>query len=319
MRNLFAIVAILFVCNLPSSLTAQTVDRLVAVVSEAPITQQQMERLVGPDVQFLSSQYADKPEVLHRKEIELIESGTEALITRAVILNDAKETFVSKIPSGVLDEFVNQRIKDKFPDHVALVKRLEAEGMTMEQLKKDTQDQVILEEMNNKFVPESVISPIKIQNYYVEHKNDFRVDDEIKMRMIVLNKSSGTSAEDVRKRCGEILLQIRGGASFEDLAKTYSEGSLRDQGGETGWEELSVVNTNLVTAINRLKPGEISDIVETPESFFLLLLEDRHPSHIKPLAELRVQIEAKLIGEDTERRRKEWIERLKKKTFIKQF
>lgn len=319
MRNFFVILAVVFAAVVESA-RAQTVDRLLAIVSDSPVTQQQMERLVGPDIQFLSSQYADKPDVYHRKEIELVESGTEALINRAVILNDAKDTFLSKVPSGVIDEYVTQRIKEKFPDHVALVKRLEAEGMTMEQLKKDTQDQVVLEEMKNKNIGESVISPIKIENYYVSHKADFRTEDEIKMRMIVLNKTSSTNADDeLRKRCGEILSQVRGGASFEELAKSYSEGSLREQGGETGWEELSVVNTNLVAAINTLKPGQVSDVVETPESFFILLLEDRHPAHYKPLAELRVQIEAKLMGEETDRRSKQWLARLKKKTFIKMF
>ena len=38
---------------------------------------------------------------------------------------------------------------------------------------------------------EIVISPYKIENYYLAHQDDFKVGDQIKLRMIVLNKSSG--------------------------------------------------------------------------------------------------------------------------------
>jgi len=97
------------------------------------------------------------------------------------------------------------------------------------------------------------------------------------------------------------------------MARAYSEGSSRADGGETGWEDLSVVNKVLVAEINKLKPGQHSDVIEAPEGFYLLLLEDRHPAHFKPLNEVRTQIERQLASAETERLSKQWIERLKKK------
>jgi hypothetical protein len=63
----------------------------------------------------------------------------------------------------------------------------------------------------------------------------------------------------------------------------------------------------------------VSEVIEAPEGFYLLLLEDRHPAHLKPLSEVRLQIEHTLSNEETERLQKQWIDRLRKKTFVQIF
>ena len=139
------------------------------------------------------------------------------------------------------------------------------------------------------------------------------------MRMIFLKKTSSDEEAATRKRAGEILSQIKGGAAFDELARSYSEGSLRQDGGETGWEDLSVVNKTLADALGKLQPGQFSDVIEAPEGFYLLLLEDRHSAHFKPLGDVRLQIEHTLSDQETERLQKAWIERLRKKTFVQVF
>ena len=53
------------------------------------------------------------------------------------------------------------------------------------------------------------------------------MEDEIKLRMIVLNKSSPDDTNTV-KLANEILIQIKGGATFEEMASVYSQGSHSD-------------------------------------------------------------------------------------------
>ena len=48
-------------------------------------------------------------------------------------------------------------------------------------------------------------------------------------------------------------------------------------------------------------------------------VEEFHPAHLKPLNEVRAEIEKALELEDRGRLRKEWIERLKAKAFIYSF
>ena len=153
----------------------------------------------------------------------------------------------------------------------------------------------------------------------MDHKNEFKVEDEVKMRLIVLNRLADDTNGAVRKRMEEIISQVKDGAAFSDLAKSYSEGSQRKDGGETGWQETSKLNKVLVEAVNKLKPGEYSGVIESPEAYFLVLLEERRPARVRPLTEVRAEIEKTLMAQEKNRLRVRWISRLKRKTFIQNF
>ncbi len=161
-------------------------DSLGAVVNEVPITQQAVERISGTEEQYLRQQYADQPDVFYKKVVTLRQNASEFLINREVILHDFKTSI--KVPDSIIDEIINDRIKAKYPDNVVLTKQLQSQGTTLEQLKQQFRDQFIVEQMRLKFVPEPIISPRKIEEYYSGHLNDFKIEDQIKMRMIFSEK-----------------------------------------------------------------------------------------------------------------------------------
>jgi hypothetical protein len=56
-----------------------------------------------------------------------------------------------------------------------------------------------------------------------------------------------------------------------------------------------------------------------PQEFYLMLVEDKRPAHLKPLAEVREEIEKDQKMEDENRLQKQWIQRLKEKVFVRYF
>jgi parvulin-like peptidyl-prolyl isomerase len=163
-----------------------------------------------------------------------------------------------------------------------------------------------------------VISPFKVETYYLAHQDDFKMEDEIKLRMIVLNKSSADDTNTV-KLADEILAKIKEGATFEEMASVYSQGSQQHQGGDWGWVERSVLRKDLADAAFALKPGQVSGVIETPESDYIMLVEDKRPAQVKPLGDVRDDIEKTLRAQEQARLEKQWIDGLKKKTFIRYF
>ena len=117
----------------------------------------------------------------------------------------------------------------------------------------------------------------------------------------------------------EVLAKLKAGAAFTEMASIYSQGSQRNQGGDWGWVERSVLRKELVDTAFGLKAGELSDVIETAPAFFIMLVEDKRTSHYKPLAELRESIEETLLKEERERLQKQYVEKLRKKTFVRQF
>ena len=69
----------------------------------------------------------------------------------------------------------------------------------------------------------------------------------------------------------------------------------------------------------KLKPGELSDVIETPQAYFIMLVEDKRANHVKPITEVRDEIENVLLQQERTRLEAKYVEKLKRKTFIRKF
>jgi parvulin-like peptidyl-prolyl isomerase len=230
------------------------------------------------------------------------------------------------VPETVIEEYMEERIRSQYRDRVTFTKSLQEQGLTFEKFRQQMRERFIVEQMRIKNISgEIIISPHKIESYYLAHTNEYRVDDEVKLRMIVLNKPTSGDAAPVRKLAEEIIRKVKEGAAFAEMASVYSEGRQGREGGDWGWVQkydrdgALVLRKELADVAFALKPGELSGIIETPEVIYLMLVEDKRPAHIKSLSEVRGEIERNMLTQERERIQKNWIDRLKQKTFIRYF
>jgi parvulin-like peptidyl-prolyl isomerase len=299
------------------SLRAELADGIKAVVNDTVITYSQMEDLAAPAAKVLRLQYADAPDLLEQKLNDALSDSLEQLVERQLILHSF-DVDGYQLPESAVDQMMQDHIRE-YGDRVTFIKTLQAQGTTVEQYRKDLRDRYIERALRQKNVSqEIVISPYKVETYYLAHQDDFKVADQIKLRMIVLNKTSPTDTNTIQ-RANEILTEIKNGATFQEMASVYSEGSQKSQGGDWGWIERSVLNPELAAAALSLKPGQVSNVIDTPESVYLMLVEQTRPAHTRPLGEVRDEIEKNLRTEEQARLEKQWIDGLKKKTFIRYF
>ena len=203
---------------------------------------------------------------------------------------------------------------------MAFIKTLQEEGITYERARQDYRDTFIVEQMRIKNVSSAIIiSPHKIETYYLDHKDDFKEEDRVKLRMIVLTNAPETDTTQTKRLAEEILGKLKGGASFADMATIYSQGSQARQGGEWDWVEKSVLRKELADVAFTLKPGQMSGVIETPGAYYIMLVEDRQDARVRPLADVRDQIEKLLLAKERTRLQQAWIEKLRKKTFVREF
>jgi peptidyl-prolyl cis-trans isomerase SurA len=305
-------------CCAAFSLRAELADGVKAVVNDTAITYSQVEEFTMPVMETLQRQYAGQPDVLRQKYDQTLRDSLEQLVERQLILH-AFEVEGYHLPDNFADTLVDERIRERFGNRMALMKTLQAQGGTLEQFRTELLDQYIVSALRSKNVSqEIVISPYKVENYYLAHQDNFKVEDQIKLRMIVLDKTSPDDTNAV-SLARDIETKIKEGATFEEMASLYSQGSQQHAGGDWGWIERSVLSTNLSAAAFALKPGQISDPIVTPESVYLMLVEQVRPAHVKPLGEVRDDVEKTLRVQQQARLEKNWIDGLKKKTFIRYF
>jgi peptidyl-prolyl cis-trans isomerase SurA len=319
MRFFFSAAILAALAGSPPPVFADVADGIKAIVHDAIITYQDVEESTAPVADELRREYRRQPETLQKKLGEALEENLEVLLQRQLILHEYETGSYNPLPQSIIDEFVQQRIRDRYGDRATLTKTLQAQGSNFEKFRQQVRDQFIIEQMRYANISRDIIvSPHRIEVYYLEHTNDFKVEEQVKLRMIVLNKPVGDTNQ-THELAEEVLAKLDEGAAFAELASVYSQGSQRRQGGDWGWVEKSVLRKELAEAAFSLKAGERSGVLDTQEACYLMLVEARRPEHIKPLSEARDEIERILSSQRRDQLQKQWIERLKKKTFVRYF
>ena len=322
MINMLRVLIIVWVamCGFGSALHAELVNGIRAVVYDAVITQGEVDADAALVAGELQRQYRRQPEMFDKKINEALAESLEKALQRQLILRDYVASGY-QIPESIIDEVVQERIQNEFGGSRAkLTETLQARGVTYEQFKKQTRDRFIISQLQAKNIyQELIISPNKLEAYYLNHPDEFKIEDEVKLRMIVLTNSTEAEAEMKRALAVEISSKIKQGAAFAEMAGVYSEGSKHNEGGDWGWVERRVLRKELAEPAFALKPGELSAPIETPGALYLMLVEDKRTAHRKPLPEVRTEIERLLLTEEQNRLRKQYIDRLKKKTYVRYF
>lgn len=302
-----------------TTVSAELANGVKAIVADTVITYQQVEASASRAVELLRRQYALQPETYQKKMMETLNDALEDLVQRQLILHEFKASGFS-LPENITEEGVQERVRQRFGDRATLTKTLQAEHLTFEMFRQQVKDQIIIDAMRQKYVSANVIiSPLKIEAYYAAHREEFKVEDQIKLRMIVLDATAAAAPEARKKLAEEILGKINAGAAFAEMAAVYSTGSQRNQGGDWGWVQRSVLRPELAAGAFALQAGQRSSVIETPDACYLMLVEETRPAQIKPLGELRDDIEKTLQAEGRAKVQQEWINRLKKKTFVRYF
>ena len=301
-----------------SVIRAEPPNGISAVVHDAVITFDEVEFATEQTAEALGRQFRTQPDLFQKRMSEARSDNLDKLLSRQLILHDFKTAGYS-LPESVVDEIVQERIRARYGDRRTLTMTLQHEGMTYEKFRQQVRDQFIIEALRQKNISSEkiIISPHKVETYYLAHKDEFKMEDEVKLRMIVLNKSNDSDKPDARKLGEEIATKLKEGATFEEMATVYSQRSQKNAGAE--WFQTSKLRKELSDAAGKLKAGEQSELIDTPEACYLVRVEETRPAHFKSLTEMRDEIEKDLLTQERARLEKQWIERLRKKTFIRYF
>jgi parvulin-like peptidyl-prolyl isomerase len=296
-------------------------DQILAIVNGNVITTEQVNDAVRAAVDSLR-RLATSQEDFNKRIDKLSTDKLNDLIDEQLILFDFKESGF-QLPEPLVDDVINERIKLKYGNRETLIATLQAQGLTFESFRKQQREQIIVESLRQKMISSEkvLISPNKIQRYYTEHLNDFKLEDQVKLRMIALNATTANPMEEIRKLGAEILMKIDQGVPFSQMATVYSEGPDRARGGDRNWVEKASLRKELADAAFGLKAGQHSGLIEIENACYILMVEDSRIAHVRPLTDATVRdgIEEILKREERNRLQKKWMDRVKKKAYVQYF
>lgn len=145
----------------------------------------------------------------------------------------------------------------------------------------------------------------EIKQAYEARKQEFVQPEERRARHILIKVAADADAKAkaaARKKAERALARIKAGEDFAKVAKSMSEDSTADKGGELGWFRKGTMVPAFDAAVFSMQPGATSDIIQTRFGYHIIQLEEIHPARQKSLAEvsdmLEQQIRMKRAGDE---------------------
>ncbi len=153
---------------------------------------------------------------------------------------------------------------------------------------------------NSKIGSQVQVTPEDIQAYYNQHRDEYRVADQVNVRHILIKtpppgqdgKVDQAAENAAKAKAEDVLKQVKAGGNFADLAKKYSEdpGSQKN-GGSLGWITRGRTVPEFEKAAFSLSKGGTSDLVKSTYGFHIIHVDDKQEAHMKTLDEVKSQIE----------------------------
>lgn len=175
------------------------------------------------------------------------------------------------------------------------------------------------DETVSKLEPGQVSDVIETRFGLMLIKLETRDGDEMTARHIVIKTEPDENAQVAAlEKTIEIRRRLLAGESFEELAKQYSDDPLtRDKGGvvENDWA-IADLRAEFQGAVDSLGVGEISQVLNTPNGFYILKVLSRTASRDVTFEDIQETLRRYLEQREMERLYNNYVANLRKKFYV---
>ncbi|MCS6818429.1 MAG: peptidylprolyl isomerase, partial [Chitinophagales bacterium] len=253
-------------------------DKVVAVVGDNPILLSEIEQ------QYVQAKAQSDEPLSENFKCEVF----DRLLLEKLFLAQAKIDSITVNPDEVEAE-LDRRIRYFTSIFGSREKLEEYYGKTISELKddfrSDIENQLIADKMRNKALGNLKVSPAEVKEYFNSIPKDSipYFNSELELAQIVMfPKVNETQKEIARNKLEKIRQDILNGADFSLQAILYSEdpGS-SSEGGDLGYIERGELVPEFEAVAYRLREKELSEIVETPFGYHLIMVDEKRGERLR--------------------------------------
>lgn len=316
----------LIACLLPAIGMAQSdgsaavhIDHIVVVINDDVITDSELAaRLAEVERELAQRKIQMPPEAVLKKQV------LERMVLERIQLQHATRLGV-RVSERDVDRAVKQVAKRNRMTSDELYQALRTLGVEQQSYRSQLRDQVMIEKLLEREINNRVtVTDSEVDDFLANQRKRTRADDAFNASHILIGVPEGANPKDVqeaKRKADEVRDSLLAGANFEEAALVYSQGQEALKGGALGWKKAGQLPVLFLDALERLQPGDISEVLRSPVGFHILKLNDRQagersapvtqtharqilmrPSEIQSVSDIRTRLEGlrerALLGDD---------------------
>jgi parvulin-like peptidyl-prolyl isomerase len=272
-------------------------EEVLVVVNGHVITRRTLQQSVEQEHAALYRQFSGKE--LDLKLRDAREKTLSGLIDSFLIEDKADDLGIRQM---VNDEYLHGVVEDikkqyNFATDADFERALRtSQGIGLQEFVKLQRRQILSQEVMRREVFSKVaVEDQELRAWYEDHKDEYRQPSRFRIRELVLAK--GATPEEQQAARGvlaKVQEALKKGGSFEELVKEHSSSPSKSTGGDLGWIGKGFLRPAIENAAMGLKPGEVSEPLETDKDLYLVQLVSAELDLVKPFSEVRPQILEKL-------------------------
>jgi len=294
-------------------------DKVAAKVNEQTISTTEVLKVahnfqkqnIGPDSTAQGTTPTEK----------LYYTAVNRLVEQALILDEAKKLGIVVSDTEVSDN-VNQLVT-MAGGEAKLDSLLKLQGANRTDVEKDMRNNLVLKGYLDHVKKEMpAVSDTAVQAFYNGHPEMFGPKPEVHARHILIRVEPSASDMEkaaARQKAQEALDRAKKGEPFEKIAaETSQDPGSASQGGDLGWFEQGQMVPAFDAAAFSLKPGQLSDVIQTEYGYHVIKVEGTRMGTGKPYDDsLKEQIRQFLAQQETQTYFRKQLDTLKAKAKVK--
>ncbi len=249
------------------------VDRILVIVNDDVITETELtNRLTETKKQLALEKIKTPPDDILRKQL------LDRMVLERLQLQLAVQTGI-RIGESEVDQAIETIARRNNLSVENFRKALTKNGMDVAAYRAQTHDQLTIQQLLEREINNRVnVTDSEVSHFLENPQSRADMDVTYHLSHILIGIPESASPEAIqaaKKRAEDILRQLKAGADFEQIAVSYSQGADALKGGSLGWKKPGELPELFLGALKSMSPGDISEILRSPNGFHILKLNDK--------------------------------------------
>jgi peptidyl-prolyl cis-trans isomerase SurA len=263
----------------------QFVDGIAAIVGNEIVLESEVDEEL-----YIYHMRTGGKELNEERSTELRRQILAEMIDEMLLVAKARRDSIV-LAEGELTEEIEVRVRElreRYGSEEALLAALEAEGLTLSELKDIYRDDIESRLLAEKVVRQEVHGRIDVtwgdvETYYQEHAEEVaRLPESYEVAgILVAPEVSEEAKRRAFDRLNEARTRLESGAPFAEVAEEFSEDASASRGGELGFVERGQTVPEFESALFALEPGEVSGIVPSRFGFHIIQAVERDGERVR--------------------------------------